>query len=122
MLATLEKRYGPKGFRVLGFPCNDFANEEPGDLPEIAAFCRREYGATYRLFDKVHCVGREIHPIYHWLTTQPLKPGKVEWNFAKFLIGRDGALVGRWAPATDPDSRLIRNAIDQTLKEPAPRD
>jgi glutathione peroxidase len=51
-----------------------------------------------------------------------LKPGKVEWNFAKFLIGRDGTLVGRWAPATDPDSRLIRNAIDQALKEAAPRD
>jgi glutathione peroxidase len=121
VLAALEKRYGPKGLRVLGFPCNDFANEEPDDLPTICAFMKRQFGATYRMYGKVRCVDPGMHPLYAWLTSQPPRPGKVGWNFAKFLIGRDGAFLGRWAPDTAPDARIVTSAIEKALMAPPPR-
>ncbi len=117
MLATLQERYGPRGLRVLGFPCNDFANEEPDDLATIKAFCAREYGATYELFDKVHAKGPQTHPLYRWLTAQPPEPGPVRWNFEKFLVGRDGRLAGRWAPKVSPDDPTVVAAIERALAE-----
>jgi glutathione peroxidase len=121
VLAALERRFGPKGLRVLGFPSNDFANEEPDDLPTIIAFMKREFGATYRMYGKVRAVDPGMHPIYRWLTTQPPRTGKVEWNFAKFLIGRNGEFLGRWKPDTAPDARILTSAIEKALMAPPPR-
>lgn len=124
MLATLQARYGPQGLRVLGFPCNDFAEEEPDDLATIKAFCEREYGATYELFGKVHIresTGHAIHPLYQWLTAQSapgIKPGPVSWNFEKFLLGRSGRLVGRWSPKVAPDAPQAIRTIEAALAEP----
>ncbi len=118
MLQALQERFGRQGFRVLGFPCNDFADEEPDDLATIKDFCSREYGVTYELFDKVHIregKGHEIHPVYRWLTDAGPKPGPVSWNFEKFLIDRNGELVGRWPPKTPPDAPSIIRAIKRAL-------
>ena len=122
MLQALQKRFGPRGFRVLGFPCNDFADEEPDDLPTIQAFCAREYGATYELFDKVVIrAGRDrpAHPLYQWLTSAGSQPGPVSWNFEKFLLDRTGKLAGRWPPKTQPDDGAVINAIKRALDTPA---
>ena len=118
MLAKIEKRYGPRGFRVLGFPCNDFANEEPDDLATIKAFCEREYGATYELFDKVQAKGDAIHPLYRHLTEKSEPSGPVRWNFEKFLIGRDGQIVGRFGPKVQPDAPEVLTAIGRALAAP----
>jgi glutathione peroxidase len=118
VLQALQERFGRQGFRVLGFPCNDFADEEPYDLATIKDFCFREYGVTYELFDKIHIRERtdsEVHPLYRWLTAAGPNPGPVSWNFEKFLIGRDGELLGRWPPKTPPDNTRIIRAIKQAL-------
>jgi glutathione peroxidase len=115
VLATLHRRYGPRGFRVLGFPCNDFAHEEPDNLATIQAFCAREYGVTYDLFAKVHAKGDAIHPLYRSLTERSDPPGPVRWNFEKFLIGRDGRVVGRFGPKVQPDDPAVLAAIERAL-------
>jgi len=115
VLAALHQRYGPRGFRVLGFPCNDFANEEPDDLATIQAFCAREYGVTYELFDKVHATGNAIHPLYRFLTAHGDPSGPVRWNFEKFLVSRDGRLVGRFGPKVQPDDPAVIAAIERAL-------
>ena len=120
MLAKLEQKYGARGFRVLGFPCNDFANEEPDDLATIKTFCEREYGATYELFDKVHAVGDEIHPLYRYLSEKGEPAGPVKWNFEKFLIGRDGKIVGRFGPKVQPDAPEVLTAVGRALAAPRP--
>lgn len=120
MLEALHRTYAPKGFRVLGFPCNDFANEEPDDLSTIKAFCAAEYGVTYELFDKVHAKGPEMHPLYRWLTHAGDHPGPVSWNFEKFLLGRDGRLIGRWPPDVQPNDPAIGKAIRRALQAPIP--
>ena len=126
MLQALQQRYGRRGFRVIGFPCNDFADEEPDDLETIKAFCSREYGVTYELFDKVSIrerqggkggKGRDTHSLYRWLTSQPPNPGPVSWNFEKFLLDRKGRLVGRWAPGVSPDDSAITSAIGKALSQ-----
>ena len=115
MLDKLHRRYGPRGFRVLGFPCNDFANEEPDDLATIKAFCAREYGVSYELFDKVHAKGEAIHPLYRYLTERSQPPGPVRWNFEKFLIGRDGRIAGRFGPKVQPDDPEVLTALGRAL-------
>lgn len=122
MLQRLEDRYGSDGLRVLGFPCNDFGNEEPGSLATIQAFCNREYGATYELMDKVTIrpgKGRTIHPLYEWLTAQGHEAGPVKWNFEKFVINRRGTMVARFAPDVQPDHPAVITAMRSALKRPA---
>jgi glutathione peroxidase len=119
VLQKLQDRYRSKGFRVLGFPCHDFAGEEPDDLGTIKAFCAREYGVTYELFDKLHIrenTGYDVHPLYRWLTAQGDAPGPVSWNFEKFLLDRQGNLIGRWPPKVAPDDKRIVRAIEGALK------
>ena len=82
---------------------------------------KRQFGATYRMYGKVRCVDPGMHPLYAWLTSQPPRPGKVGWNFAKFLIGRDGEFLGRWSPDTAPDARIVTSAIEKALMVPPPR-
>jgi glutathione peroxidase len=111
-LELLYRRYKPAGFEVLGFPCNQFGRQEPGSNAEIREFCVATYGVTFPLFAKIDVKGRDAHPLYRFLTSQ--KRGwfgrrTLSWNFTKFLIRRDGVVVGRYGPRTKPE------AIEQDL-------
>ncbi len=112
-LQTLQDTYGPRGLRVLGFPCNDFGAQEPGTLPEIQQFCSLTYGASFTLFDKVHAKGVKTAPYDVLTKVEPA--GDVEWNFEKFLVGRDGTVLGRFRSAVEPDSAELTTAIEAAL-------
>ena len=103
-LQELQDRYGERGFTVLGFPCDQFGNQEPGAEDEIATFCERNFGVDFPLFAKVDVNGQDAHPLFEWLRGEKrgLLGGKIRWNFTKFLIGRDGAVVSRHSPTTEP--------------------
>jgi glutathione peroxidase len=112
-LQQLQQTYGPKGFSVLGFPCNDFGGQEPGSLSEIQQFCSTTYGADFPLFDKVHATGATTEP-YSTLT-QAEPAGDVAWNFEKFLIGKDGSVLTRFKSGVEPDAAELTAAIDAAL-------
>jgi len=90
---------------VLGFPCDQFGNQEPGDEAEIASFCERNFGVTFPLYAKVDVNGDEAHPLFAWLRKERggLLGGKIKWNFTKFLVGRDGQVVKRFSPTSAPE-------------------
>ena len=112
-LQALQDRFESKGFRVLGFPCNDFGNQEPGELKEIKQFCSLSFGATFQLFQKVHAKGNTTEP---FTTLKQVNPaGDVEWNFEKFLINRKGDAVARFKSSVEPDSLEIKKAIEDLL-------
>jgi glutathione peroxidase len=115
-LEELNRTYRDQGLRVLGFPCNDFAGQEPGTNEEIAAFCQTTYGVSFELFDKVHALGPGQHPLYTRLTREADPPGEVEWNFEKFLIGRDGQIVRRFKSAVTPNDPDVIQAIERALQ------
>ena len=104
-LQELHQQYAARGFTVLGFPCDQFGHQEPGDHAEIAGFCERNFGVTFPLFAKVEVNGDGAHPLYRWLRSEKggLLGGRVKWNFTKFLIGRDGRVIGRYSPTTKPE-------------------
>ncbi len=113
-LENLQRTYAAQGLRVLGFPCNDFGAQEPGTIEEIQQFCATRYAVTFDLFDKVHVKGPEQTPLYGLLTqTEPT--GDVAWNFEKFLIGRDGSVVGRFKPQVTPDDAELVKTIERAL-------
>ncbi|AIY15643.1 redoxin domain-containing protein [Pimelobacter simplex] len=114
-LQELHDTYGERGFTVLGFPCDQFAHQEPGTDDEIAAFCERNYGVSFPMFAKVEVNGKGAHPLYRWLKDQKggLIGGAIKWNFTKFLIGRDGTVLDRYAPTTEPAK--ISGDIEQAL-------
>ena len=104
-LEALSRKYRGRGLEVLGFPCNQFGAQEPGNAAEIAAFCEKHYGVSFQMFDKVEVKGSGAHPLYQWLTKSA--PGilgieAIKWNFTKFLLGRDGKVFKRYAPQTTP--------------------
>lgn len=111
---ALEKLYeelGGQGFVVVGFPCNQFGGQEPGTEQEIVQFCQATYGVKFPLTAKIEVNGPGRHPIYQWLTSE--FAGDIEWNFEKFLIGRDGKVVKRYPPATKPDDKgLLQDVAD----------
>ena len=115
-LEAVHRKYSEKGFSVLGFPCNDFGAQEPGTNEEIQSFCKSTYDVTFPLFDKIHVKGPNQHPLYAALSgkNSPF-PGDVKWNFAKFLIGRDGSIIKRWDSGTKPDSKEVADAIEAAL-------
>ena len=104
-LQELQDTYGERGFTVLGFPCDQFGGQEPGSEEEIASFCERSFGVDFPLFAKVDVNGDEAHPLFAWLRKEKsgLLGGRIKWNFTKFLIGRDGAVVDRFGPTTKPE-------------------
>jgi glutathione peroxidase len=104
-LQELHDSYADQGFTVLGFPCNQFGDQEPGDEAEIGAFCERNYGVTFPMFAKVDVNGDEAHPLFEWLKDEKsgLLGGKIKWNFTKFLVGRDGQVLERFSPTTEPE-------------------
>ena len=116
-LEALYGQYKERGLVVLGFPCNDFAGQEPGTAGEIQAFCKAKYSVSFPLMEKVHVKGPEQHPLYEALTgPQGAFPGEVKWNFGKFLIGRDGKPIARFEPKTTPDSPEVVQAIEKALE------
>ena len=112
-LQSLQDKYESKGFKVLGFPCNDFGNQEPGQLEEIKEFCSTTYGVNFQLFQKVHARGQTTEP---FTTLNQVSPkGDVEWNFEKFLINSKGDAVARFKSSIEPDSIEITQAIEKLL-------
>jgi glutathione peroxidase len=105
-LEALHQQFSARGLAVLGFPCNQFGAQEPGSAEEIGAFCRKHYGVSFPLFEKIDVNGAKAHPLYQWLKQESAGaagPEDIEWNFAKFLVGRDGRVVRRYAPKTRPE-------------------
>lgn len=117
-LQELQDTYGEAGFTVLGFPCDQFGHQEPGSDAEIGAFCERNYGVTFPMFSKIEVNGDGAHPLYRWLREQKggLLGSRIKWNFTKFLVGRDGRVIDRYAPTTAPEK--IAQDIEKAL---APR-
>ena len=110
-LQALNEAYSDKGLAVLGFPCNDFGAQEPGTLNEIKSFCSTTYGADFELFEKVHAKGNTTEPYTTLNKTEP--SGDVEWNFEKFLVGKDGAVIARYKSGVAPDE--LKPAIEAAL-------
>ncbi len=115
-LEAVHRKYKDKGFTVLGFPCNDFGAQEPGTHEEIKAFCSKNYDVTFPLFAKLHVKGSDRHPLYTALTGKDSPyPGDIKWNFGKFLVGKDGAIIKRFEPQTKPDAPEVIEAIEAAL-------
>ncbi|AZG46565.1 glutathione peroxidase [Gordonia insulae] len=114
-LETLYRDFGDQGLQVLGFPCDQFAHQEPGDAEEIKNFCSLTYDVTFPMFEKVDVNGPDAHPLFAWLRAEKsgLLGGRIKWNFTKFLIGRNGEVVDRFAPATKPEK--LTGAITELL-------
>jgi glutathione peroxidase len=107
-----------RGFAVLGFPCNQFAGQEPGSEADIKSFCSTKYGVTFPMFAKLDVNGATRSPLYAWLTSQATKPdgpGDIAWNFAKFVIGKNGQVAARFNPRTEATAPEVRAAIDAAL-------
>jgi glutathione peroxidase len=117
-LEALHEEYGPRGFTVVGFPCNQFMGQEPGSAEEIEAFCSTTYGVTFPMTGKIEVNGPGAHPVYQQLTgtaDASGEAGDVQWNFEKFLIAGDGSVVARFRPRTQPDAPEVRTAIESLL-------
>jgi glutathione peroxidase len=114
-LQALHDRYSAQGFTVLGFPCDQFGHQEPGDDAEIAGFCERNFGVTFPLFSKIEVNGDGAHPLYQWLRSEKggLLGSKIKWNFTKYLLGKDGTVIGRYSPTTKPEK--IASDIEKAL-------
>ncbi|MBK6595203.1 MAG: glutathione peroxidase [Burkholderiales bacterium] len=106
-LEELHKTYGKKGLVVLGFPCNQFGAQDKGENSEIAEFCQLNYGVSFAMMAKIDVNGSEAHPLYQWLASEApglLGTKAIKWNFTKFLVGRDGQVIKRYAPTDTPQS------------------
>lgn len=117
-LEELQRRFGDRGFSVLGFPCNQFLGQEPGSSEEIATFCSTTYGVTFPLFEKIEVNGEARHPLYAELTTHPDADGytgDIRWNFEKFLVSPTGEVVARFSPVTVPDDPSVVETIEANL-------
>jgi len=117
-LERLQKRFADRGFTVLGVPCNQFAEQEPGSAEEIQTFCSTTYGVSFPMTEKLAVNGPERHPLYGTLTATPDEEGDagdVQWNFEKFLVSADGRLVARFRPTVEPESQELTAAIEAEL-------
>ncbi len=117
-LQALYTRFKDRGFEILAFPANDFRGQEPGTESEIKSFCSLTYGVTFPMFSKISVKGKDIHPVYAFLTekeTNPQFPGKISWNFNKFLLDRKGNIVARFDSKDDPLGDKIPRVVSATL-------
>ena len=115
-LEELHRQYGPKGLAVLGFPCNQFGGQDPGSNEEIASFCQLNYGVSFPMMAKIDVNGPQASPLYQWLASEApglLGSKAIKWNFTKFLVGRDGQVLARYAP-TDTPAKLAKD-IEKAL-------
>jgi glutathione peroxidase len=116
VLEALHREYGPRGFSVLAFPCNQFGAQEPGSAEEIATFCSTKYDVTFPVFGKIDVNGPDAHPLFVWLKQNaPGADGSadISWNFGQFLVGRDGKVLARYAPRTTPEE--LRADLEKAL-------
>ena len=139
-LQSLYKEYQDRGFTILGFPSNDFMGQEPGTNEDIASFCQLEYGVEFPMFSKITVKGEGKHPLYAALMQEKpeaefatgskflariadfvglIEPGGIHWNFEKFLLGRDGRVLRRFAPDVKPDDPAIKTAVEAAIAEAA---
>ena len=105
-LEKLHQQYGPQGLAVIGFPCNQFGGQDPGSNQEIGAFCQKNYGVSFQMMAKVEVNGDAAHPLFQWLKSEApglLGTEGIKWNFTKFLVGRDGRVIKRYAPQDTPE-------------------
>ena len=105
-LQQLHERFGARGLEVLGFPCNQFGKQEPGDAAQIGSFCEKNFGVTFPMFEKVDVNGADAHPLFRYLTGEArglFGTKSIKWNFTKFLVDRQGNVVKRYAPKTKPE-------------------
>ena len=119
-LQGLYETYKDKGLVVLGFPCNQFGEQEPGSAEDIQEFCTENYGVTFDLFSKIDVNGENAAPLYRYLTSKDTNPGfsgPIGWNFEKFLVSREGKVVARFKTPVEPDSEEVVKAIEAELKE-----
>jgi glutathione peroxidase len=119
-LQALHAKYADKGLAILGFPSNDFGKQEPGSDEEISQFCKKNYGVSFDMFSKVSVKGKEKCPLYQHLTSKETDPkfaGEVKWNFQKYLIGRSGAIVGKFESKVAPQSGTLIEAIEAELEK-----
>lgn len=117
-LQAMYERYAGQGLAVLGFPCNQFGDQEPGSEPQIKDFCEKNYGVKFDMFSKVDVTGPGACGLYQYLTkaaTRPEGAGKINWNFEKFVIGRNGAVVARFDSGTEPDAPEVLQVIEAEL-------
>ena len=112
-LEALNEQYKDQGLTVIGFPCNQFGSQDPDSNDEIGAFCQKNYGVSFPMMAKVDVNGKDAHPIFDWLKEQKGTDG-IEWNFTKFLVGRDGQVIQSYAPTTTPESLTedIKKALE----------
>jgi glutathione peroxidase len=106
-LEELHRTYGGRGLAVLGFPCNQFGAQDPGSNEEIASFCQANYGVSFPMMEKIEVNGAQAHPLYRWLTAEApglLGSKAIKWNFTKFLVGKDGQVIRRYAPQDKPET------------------
>jgi glutathione peroxidase len=119
-LQAIYAEYHPKGVEVLGFPSNDFGKQEPGTPKEIKSFCETKYKVSFPLFEKNPVSGQDKQALYAWLISHEPdakgKPTEVKWNFEKFVISKDGRVVGRFLSKVKPESKEVRDALDAALK------
>ncbi len=104
-LEQLHQGYAAQGLTVLGFPCNQFGSQDPGSNEDIGAFCQRNFGVSFQMMEKIKVNGNEAHPLYQWLTAEApgiLGSKAIKWNFTKFLVGKDGRVIKRYAPQDAP--------------------
>ena len=117
-LEALYEKYKDKGLVVVGFPCNQFGKQEPGTDAQIAEFCSSTYKVKFPMFSKIEVNGESAAPLYKYLTTldtQPAKKGKISWNFEKFVVGKNGQVLARFAPQTAPDAQEVVALIEKEL-------
>ena len=118
-LEKLHGQYGAQGLAVIGFPCNQFASQDPGDDSQIANFCQKNYGVSFQMMSKIKVNGDGAHPLYQWLTAEApgiLGSKAIKWNFTKFLVGKDGRVIKRYAPQDAPEK--IAKDIEAALQNP----
>jgi glutathione peroxidase len=117
-LQAIHEKYSKEGLAILGFPCNQFGQQEPGTAHEIGEFCRANYGVAFAMFAKIDVNGDGACPLYKYLkslSTAPKGPGEISWNFEKFLLDRNGEVIARFAPRTKPDDSEVIKIIEREL-------
>jgi glutathione peroxidase len=117
-LQSVYQKYADKGFVILGFPANNFGGQEPGTEEQIKEFCSSKYNVTFPLMSKISVAGEDKHPLYKFLTEEQTGKdfaGEIGWNFTKFLVDRNGNLIGRFATKTSPDEPAVTAAIEKAL-------
>jgi glutathione peroxidase len=122
-LQALHAKFAKDGLAILAFPCNDFGAQEPGNDKAIKQFAKKNYGVEFDMFSKIGILGKDAAPLYQFLTskdTNPKHAGKVEWNFVKFIVGRDGTIVARFAADVEPDSNEFMETLRKELAKKAP--